>query len=162
MLDQVHARFADVLGLDDSLWNRSHPGGRAEHLQVVRYNKAEHYEAHLDFSAGEREQRFLTLLLYIETPTGGGYTSFPEAASGRGMRVRPPRGSAVLFYSMLPDGNGEFTGAMGLTQDISAAGLATRGKRFSMLINNGVVESLDIEEGRGVTVSGAVACLAKF
>jgi len=23
------------------------------------------------------------------------------------MRVRPPRGSAVLFYSMLPDGNGD-------------------------------------------------------
>ena len=39
--------------------------------------------------------------------------------------------------TMLPDGNGEFTGAMGLTQDISVAGLATRGKRFSMLINMG-------------------------
>jgi len=64
--------------------------------------------------------------------------------------------------TMLPDGNGEFTGAMGLTQDISAAGLATRGKRFAMVINDGVVESLDIEEGKGVTVSGATACLAKF
>ena len=64
--------------------------------------------------------------------------------------------------TMLPDGNGEFTGAMGLTQDISVAGLATRGKRFAMVINDGVVESLDIEEGKGVTVSGAPACLAKF
>lgn len=64
--------------------------------------------------------------------------------------------------TMLPDGNGEFTKAMGLDQDISAAGLGVRGKRFAMVIEDGVVKSLDIEEGKGVTVSGAQACLAKF
>lgn len=106
-LDLIHGRFADVLGLDDSLWNATNPGGRAEELQIVRYRPREHYAPHLDFSAGEAEQRFLTLLLYIETPEQGGYTSFPEAAAGRGLRVRPPRGSGVLFYSMLPDGNGD-------------------------------------------------------
>jgi glutaredoxin/glutathione-dependent peroxiredoxin len=61
--------------------------------------------------------------------------------------------------SMLPDWNGELTKAMGLHQDISGAGLGVRGKRFSMLVEDGVVKSLDIEEGKGVTVSGADACL---
>lgn len=63
---------------------------------------------------------------------------------------------------MLPDGNGEFTKALGLDQDISAAGLGVRGKRFSMLVNDGKVESLDVEEGKGVTVSGADACMTKL
>lgn len=63
---------------------------------------------------------------------------------------------------LLPDGNGDLTKAMGLEQDISVAGLGVRGKRFSMLVDNGVVKSLDIEEGKGVTVSGADACLVKL
>ncbi|HHK43004.1 MAG TPA: peroxiredoxin [Planctomycetaceae bacterium] len=62
--------------------------------------------------------------------------------------------------SMLPDWDGNFTKAMGLDQDISGAGLGLRGKRFRMTIEDGVVKSLDIEDGKGVTVSGASACLA--
>lgn len=61
--------------------------------------------------------------------------------------------------TMLPDGNGAFTTALGLTQDISVAGLGVRGKRFSMLVEDGVVKSLGIEDGKGVTVSGANQCL---
>ncbi len=64
--------------------------------------------------------------------------------------------------SMLPDWDGNFTKAMGLDQDISVAGLGVRGKRFSMTIEDGVVKSLDIEEGKGVTVSGASACLTNL
>jgi glutaredoxin/glutathione-dependent peroxiredoxin len=64
--------------------------------------------------------------------------------------------------SMLPDWNGELTKAMGLHQDISGAGLGVRGKRFSMLVEDGVVKSLDVEEGKGVTVSGADACLTSL
>ena len=60
---------------------------------------------------------------------------------------------------MLPDGNGAFTKAMGLEQDLGVASLGVRGKRFSMRLNDGVVESLDIEPGKGVSVSGADACL---
>ena len=61
--------------------------------------------------------------------------------------------------SMLPDWDGAFTRALGLEQDISAAGLGVRGKRFSMLVEDGVVKSLNIEDGKGVTVSGAASCL---
>ncbi len=61
--------------------------------------------------------------------------------------------------TLLPDWDGAFTKALGLTQDISVAGLGVRGKRFSMRIEDGVVKSLDIEDGKGVTVSGADQCL---
>jgi peroxiredoxin len=64
--------------------------------------------------------------------------------------------------TMLPDWNGRLTDAMGLTQDISMAGLGVRGKRFSMLVEDGVVKSLDVEEGKGVTVSGASQCLVNL
>lgn len=64
--------------------------------------------------------------------------------------------------TLLPDGNGALTTAMGLTQDISVAGLGVRGKRFSMLVDDGVVKSLDIEDGKGVTVSGADQCLVQL
>lgn len=64
--------------------------------------------------------------------------------------------------TMLPDGNGEFTKALGLTQDISVAGLGVRGKRFAMRIKDGVVETLSVEEGKGVTVSGADQCLVNL
>jgi len=63
---------------------------------------------------------------------------------------------------MLADWNGAFTEALGLSQDISAAGLGVRGKRFSMRVKDGVVETLDVEDGKGVTVSGAASCLSKL
>jgi len=47
---------------------------------------------------------------------------------------------------MLADGNGEFTKALGLELDGSKFGLGTRGKRFSMVVNDGVVEKLNVDE----------------
>mmetsp|Transcript_29738 Transcript_29738/g.60779 ORF Transcript_29738/g.60779 Transcript_29738/m.60779 type:complete len:459 (-) Transcript_29738:262-1638(-) len=105
VLETVHKRFADVLGLDE---NMVRSGANAEELQVVRYEPGQQYQPHHDFSdAGIVNQRFLTLLLYISPPEEGGHTSFPKANGGRGLRVKPPKGSGVLFYSMLPDGNGD-------------------------------------------------------
>lgn len=105
VLDTVHRRMADALGLKDSMVRS---GANAEELQVVRYEPGQQYQPHHDFSdAGVVHQRFLTLLLYIYPPEKGGYTSFPKAHGGRGLRVKPPKGSGVLFYSMLPDGNGD-------------------------------------------------------
>ncbi len=47
--------------------------------------------------------------------------------------------------TMLADGNGDFAEAVGLTMDGSAFGLGKRGQRFSMVVNDGVVEQLNIE-----------------
>jgi glutaredoxin/glutathione-dependent peroxiredoxin len=62
-------------------------------------------------------------------------------------------GSADI--TMLADGNGDFAEALGLTMDGSAFGLGKRGQRFSMVINDGVVEQLHVESGGEFKVSSA-------
>jgi glutaredoxin/glutathione-dependent peroxiredoxin len=62
--------------------------------------------------------------------------------------------------TMLPDHNGELTKALGLEMDGRGAGLGTRSKRFSMVVDDGVVKSVDVEEKASeVSVSGADACM---
>ena len=56
---------------------------------------------------------------------------------------------------MLSDGNGDFTRAIGLEVDLTAYGMGKRSKRYSMIVNDGVVTSLHVEEKSGVNVSGA-------
>ncbi len=63
----------------------------------------------------------------------------------------------------LSDGNGDLAAAMGLTLDGSGFGLGTRFQRFSMVLNDGVVESLNIEDGPGkAEISGADAMLRQL
>ncbi|KQQ38004.1 MULTISPECIES: peroxiredoxin [Rhizobium/Agrobacterium group] len=63
----------------------------------------------------------------------------------------------------LADWDGAFTKAMGLDADLSAGGLGVRSKRYAMLVEDGVVKSLDIEESPGqATVSGADAMLERL
>jgi glutaredoxin/glutathione-dependent peroxiredoxin len=57
--------------------------------------------------------------------------------------------------TMLADGNGEFAKAVGLEMDGSKFGLGQRGQRFSMLVNDGVVEKLHVEAPGEFKVSSA-------
>jgi peroxiredoxin len=57
--------------------------------------------------------------------------------------------------TMLADGNGEFAKGLGLTMDGSGAGLGLRGQRFSMVVNDGVVEQLFVEAPGEFKVSTA-------
>ena len=58
--------------------------------------------------------------------------------------------------TMLSDGNGELTRAMGMDFDGSQAGLGTRCKRFAAFLVNGHVKLLEVEDNPGVmTVTGA-------
>ena len=57
--------------------------------------------------------------------------------------------------AMLADGNGEFAEAVGLTMDGSGFGLGKRGKRYSMIVNDGVVEQLNVEAPGEFNVSSA-------
>ena len=57
--------------------------------------------------------------------------------------------------TMLSDGNGEFAQAIGLTMDGSKYGMGTRGQRYSMIVNDGVVEQLNVEEPGAFNVSSA-------
>jgi peroxiredoxin len=57
--------------------------------------------------------------------------------------------------TMLSDGNGEFAQALDLVMDGSKYGMGTRGKRYSMVVNDGVVEQLNVEEPGAFNVSSA-------
>lgn len=58
---------------------------------------------------------------------------------------------------LLSDGNGDFTKAIGVELDLSdkPVGLGVRSRRYSMLVENGVVKVLNLEEGGAFTSSGA-------
>jgi peroxiredoxin len=61
---------------------------------------------------------------------------------------------------MLADGSGDFARALGLELDLSKGGLGVRSKRYSMLVEDGVVKSLNVEQQPGqVDISGAEAML---
>jgi glutaredoxin/glutathione-dependent peroxiredoxin len=47
--------------------------------------------------------------------------------------------------TMLADGNGEFSDAVGLAFDGSKFGMGKRSQRYSMIVNDGVVEQLNVE-----------------
>jgi peroxiredoxin len=47
--------------------------------------------------------------------------------------------------TMLADGNGDFAEALGLTMDGSKFGMGKRSQRYSMIVNDGVVEQLNVE-----------------
>ena len=60
----------------------------------------------------------------------------------------------------LADGSADFAKAIGLQLDATAGGLGIRSKRYSMLVDDGVVKSLAVEEAPGkAELSGADALL---
>lgn len=66
----------------------------------------------------------------------------------------------VTFVS---DGNAEFVRKAGLELDASARGLGSRAKRFAMIINDGVVRSIAVEDAPGqVSTSAASEILAQL
>ncbi len=62
---------------------------------------------------------------------------------------------------MLADGNGDFTRALGLELDASGHGMGRRSKRFAMIVNDGVVEQVNVDE-KGLEVSSAESILAQL
>ena len=63
---------------------------------------------------------------------------------------------------MLADGNADFARALGLDNDSSKFGMGTRSKRYSMLVKNGVVEKLNVEEPGEYKVSSAEYMLGQL
>jgi glutaredoxin/glutathione-dependent peroxiredoxin len=63
---------------------------------------------------------------------------------------------------LLADGNGEFAKATGLEADLNVAGMGHRNKRYSMIVENGVVKQLNVETEKGVNVSGADTILKQL
>ena len=64
--------------------------------------------------------------------------------------------------TMIADGNGDFSKALGLTFDGSAYGMGLRGQRFSMLVKDGRVAQLNIEPPGAFGVSSAEHLMAQL
>ena len=79
--------------------------------------------------------------------------AFVMAAWGQAQNV----GDNVI---MLADGNGEFTRAVGLELDLGVAGLGMRSRRYALVLQDGVVTDVKLEEGGKLEVSSADAVLA--
>lgn len=62
---------------------------------------------------------------------------------------------------MMADGSAAFTHATGLTLDLTSRGMGVRSQRYSMLVKEGVVQTLNIEAPGKFEVSNAETLLAQ-
>lgn len=60
---------------------------------------------------------------------------------------------------MLADGSGSFTESVGLTLDLTARNMGVRSQRYAMVVDDGVVTHLNVEQGAGFKVSNAETIL---
>jgi peroxiredoxin len=63
-------------------------------------------------------------------------------------------GDRILF---LADGNADFTRAVGLDMDMAVGGMGTRSKRYSMIVEDGVVKALNVEDSPGQADTSSAA-----
>ena len=61
---------------------------------------------------------------------------------------------------MMADGSAAFTRALGLEQDLSARGMGIRSQRYAMVVDDGVVKTLNVEAPGKFEVSDAASILA--
>ena len=71
-------------------------------------------------------------------------------------------GNAEGKVMMLADGNGEYARALGLELDATKFGMGQRGKRFSVIVDNGVVKQLNVEPAGEFGVSSAETALKQL
>lgn len=86
------------------------PIENGEGLQILHYTVGAEYKPHFDYFDKNTEggaaaynrggQRIATVIMYLADTTEGGETVFPEA----NLKIRPVKGTAVLFYNCTPDG----------------------------------------------------------
>jgi len=114
VISRIAERAFGILKIPFNLANWTSIG---ENIQVLHYDRTEWYREHYDyFPVLKRGQgnRMATFFLYLTDVEEGGETYFPwygnqyvdlACVHPDGFRITPKRGRAVLFYSMLPDGN---------------------------------------------------------
>jgi prolyl 4-hydroxylase len=72
---------------------------QGEATLILRYRGGQEYKPHFDFVRSEDNQRFMTVLVYLNHDYKGGETVFPEI----NLRVKGRKGDALIFTSALPD-----------------------------------------------------------
>lgn len=108
VLDSIYRRVAAVTALPQQLVDES---SVAEPLNVLKYPQGAEYTPHYDWAAnGSPYSRWLSGLVYLNTPLKGGETAFPKARmpGGRvGTTVKAVKRNFVFFYNLLEDGNAD-------------------------------------------------------
>jgi peroxiredoxin len=69
---------------------------------------------------------------------------------------------ATGVVRMMADGNADFAKSLGLDADFSKFGMGTRSQRYSMLVEDGVVKQLNVEQGGTFEVSDAKTMLGQL
>jgi len=93
-------RAGDILGISELGTSAGTKYG--DSIQLVHYGPYQEYKPHYDWWYQEQPNyRFATLLLYLNNPEFGGKTTFPYAK----LDAHTGKGSGILFYNLLPDGN---------------------------------------------------------
>jgi peroxiredoxin len=69
---------------------------------------------------------------------------------------------AIGKVRMLGDGSAELTKKLGLELDLTAGGMGLRSQRYSMLVDNGIVRQLNVEQPRKFEVSNAETILGQL
>jgi glutaredoxin/glutathione-dependent peroxiredoxin len=69
---------------------------------------------------------------------------------------------AIGKIRMLGDGSGELTKKLGLDADLSKSGMGLRSRRFSMLVDDGVVKQVNVEQAGKFEVSNAETILGQL
>lgn len=72
---------------------------QGEATLILRYKGGQEYKPHFDFVRSETNQRFMTVLVYLNHDYKGGETVFPEID----LKVKGRKGDALIFTSALPD-----------------------------------------------------------
>ncbi len=101
-----------ILKIEERIAELTHyPIENGEALHVLRYGKGQEYQPHWDYfprrtpagieSLARGGQRVATVIMYLQEPKEGGETIFPRL----NLSVPPTKGSAILFFNCLEDGN---------------------------------------------------------
>ncbi len=69
---------------------------------------------------------------------------------------------ATGIVRMMADGSAAYTRALGLDMDLTARGMGVRSRRYSMLVVDGVVKALNLEQPGAFDVSSAEAMLKQL
>ncbi|TDH67829.1 hypothetical protein CCR75_000400 [Bremia lactucae] len=108
------------------------PISHQEPVQVLRYERTQHYDQHVDYFSPDRlrnspdlikkiehgyKNRMITVFWYMSNVTKGGHTNFarsgglPAPSSNKecssGISVAPKKRKVVVFYNLLPNGEGD-------------------------------------------------------
>lgn len=78
------------------------------------------------------------------------------------MKAWAEQHEALGKITMLADGSGAFTKALGIELDLTKASMGVRANRGVFVIEDGVVKSVDMEAPGKFDVSGAEACMRKL